>query len=307
MQNKSKIIIYCPSKLSHGGIVLLDDLLMKLKDFNYELFVHPQAAKLIKIKKNIKILWGGIVGRLLSEISLSFKTSQKDKILCYSNLPPIFLKNREISIFIQNRFIVDYNSDEHLDIKSKIRYLILRIIIHLKKKSVSRVFVQGDSMKNLAKKVFPSKCNIEIIRFFSKLKLNESSSQIKYDFLYIASGEKHKNHLNLFKALKLLEQKKQRCKICFTLSKSDRLKFSEYFNFFETSQFITVNNKTNLSRDEISNLYLASKALVFPSFVESLGLPLLEAKSLGINILASEKDFVRDVCNPDETFRSIFL
>ena len=191
---------------------------------------------------------------------------KKIKYFVIQNLPPIFLKNREISIFIQNRFIVDYNSDEHLDIKSKIRYLILRIIIHLKKKSVSRVFVQGDSMKNLAKKVFPSKCNIEIIRFFSKLKLNESSSQIKYDFLYIASGEKHKNHLNLFKALKLLEQKKQRCKICFTLSKSDRLKFSEYFNFFETSQFITVNNKTNLSRDEISNLYLASKALVFPSF-----------------------------------------
>ena len=61
MQNKSKIIIYCPSKLSHGGIVLLDDLLMKLKDFNYELFVHPQAAKLIKIKKKTLKFYGVVL------------------------------------------------------------------------------------------------------------------------------------------------------------------------------------------------------------------------------------------------------
>ncbi len=43
-------------------------------------------------------------------------------------------------------------------------------------------------------------------------------------------------------------------------------------------------------------------ALIFPSKTESLGLPLIEAASAGLPIIASELDFVRDVCVPNETF-----
>ena len=39
---------------------------------------------------------------------------------------------------------------------------------------------------------------------------------------------------------------------------------------------------------------MAAKALIFPSFTETLGLPLLEAKSYGIDILASNRNFAKD-------------
>ena len=41
---------------------------------------------------------------------------------------------------------------------------------------------------------------------------------------------------------------------------------------------------------------------VLAVFFESFGLPLLEAKFLGLPILASELDYVRDVVEPTETF-----
>ena len=48
------------------------------------------------------------------------------------------------------------------------------------------------------------------------------------------------------------------------------------------------------------------------SFVESFGMPLIEAKQLGLAIVAAELDYVRDVVTPIETFNpnssvSIFL
>ncbi|MEY8216185.1 MAG: glycosyltransferase, partial [Colwellia sp.] len=52
----------------------------------------------------------------------------------------------------------------------------------------------------------------------------------------------------------------------------------------------------------VNRLYEASKALVFPSLRESFGLPLIEASSAGLPIIASELDFVRDVSCPVQTF-----
>jgi glycosyltransferase involved in cell wall biosynthesis len=45
-----------------------------------------------------------------------------------------------------------------------------------------------------------------------------------------------------------------------------------------------------------------SSAMIFPSLSESFGLPMLEAQANGISVIASELDFVRDVCLPSETF-----
>jgi glycosyltransferase involved in cell wall biosynthesis len=57
-----------------------------------------------------------------------------------------------------------------------------------------------------------------------------------------------------------------------------------------------------LSHDDVLLLYKKSGALIFPSKLESLGLPLIEARRAGLAILASELDYVRDVLDPDEVF-----
>ena len=49
-------------------------------------------------------------------------------------------------------------------------------------------------------------------------------------------------------------------------------------------------------------LYNNSQALVYPSKKESFGLPLIEAQKLGLSIVSSELDYVRDIIDPDQTF-----
>ena len=58
----------------------------------------------------------------------------------------------------------------------------------------------------------------------------------------------------------------------------------------------------NLERKKILNLYKKSTALIFPSFFESYGLPLVEANHYKLPVIASELDYVRDILDPVETF-----
>ncbi len=57
-----------------------------------------------------------------------------------------------------------------------------------------------------------------------------------------------------------------------------------------------------ISDNQIFDCYASSSALIFPSLFESFGLPLVEANGLGLPILAPERDYVRDVVRPIETF-----
>ena len=57
-----------------------------------------------------------------------------------------------------------------------------------------------------------------------------------------------------------------------------------------------------LSASQLEKTYQGSKALIFPSVFESFGLPLVEAQAFGLPILAAERDYVRDVITPVESF-----
>ena len=122
-----------------------------------------------------------------------------------------------------------------------------------------------------------------------------------YDFIYVADGNQHKNHLKLIEAWKKLSYQGIKPSLALTVSP----KFTHLFNLLKdlaADEDLKIFNLEELSRHEISNLYRSSKALIYPSLSESLGLPLIEASKFNIPIIASELDFVRDSCDPIETF-----
>jgi glycosyltransferase involved in cell wall biosynthesis len=51
----------------------------------------------------------------------------------------------------------------------------------------------------------------------------------------------------------------------------------------------------NLSDDAMQSRLASSRALLFPSFVEGFGLPLIEAASLGVPIICGENDIYREI------------
>ena len=118
-------------------------------------------------------------------------------------------------------------------------------------------------------------------------------------FLYPATPDPHKNHLNLFQAWRLLHNKGISAELHVTIAKGTPL--SRRIDS-ERADGIPIVNHGEVDSAGMMALYQNSSALIFPSKMESFGLPLLEATAAGLPILAAELDYVRDVSTPAETF-----
>lgn len=124
----------------------------------------------------------------------------------------------------------------------------------------------------------------------------------KFNFVYVASGEAHKNHANLLEAWRLLAESGIRPSLGLTLDSSMYPELCDHLAKYVAIYGVDIVNVGALHRSEVDALYRSSAALIYPSVFESFGLPLIEAREYGLPILASELDYVRDVARPTETF-----
>jgi len=128
------------------------------------------------------------------------------------------------------------------------------------------------------------------------------TSERKYDFVYVASGEAHKNHRKLIEAWRLLAEVGCRPSLALTLDVDAYPGLCRYIDQYVEDHSLAVVNLGTLPHDSVDILYRAAGAMIYPSTSESFGLPLIEAAQRGLPIVASELDFVRDVVEPVETF-----
>ncbi|EGD4961488.1 glycosyltransferase, partial [Escherichia coli] len=119
----------------------------------------------------------------------------------------------------------------------------------------------------------------------------------------------YKNHLIIIKALNYLGSvyiKKHRIKVVFTINNSESNYLQSMvlnYNLQDVVSFIG-----RIPRADVYSLLIKSKALLFPSKLETYGLPLKEARQLGVFIVASKLDYATEVlegyeykrlCSPD--------
>ena len=117
-------------------------------------------------------------------------------------------------------------------------------------------------------------------------------SQSNKIFFYPANFSPHKNHKRLFKCFEKLNHKN--IKLLVTLD------INEVPEIYKNNVQIIFLGKQSFS--DIHRLYKIVDFLIFPSINESLGLPLIESSLYKIPIIASELDYVYDVCKPYITF-----
>ena len=123
----------------------------------------------------------------------------------------------------------------------------------------------------------------------------------RWDFLYVADGVAHKNHLRLLEAWRLLAEEGLRPTLALTLGERDRA-LVDLVEAAIRRDGLNIENVGALPHAAMLRAYHEAGALVFPSTAESFGLPLIEAERSGLPVVASERDFVRDVCVPAQTF-----
>ncbi len=112
--------------------------------------------------------------------------------------------------------------------------------------------------------------------------------------LFVGKRSKYKNFDNFIKAYSLSKKLKNDFKIiCFGGGKFSR---DEYKLFEENSIERKKIENINGNDSRLIQLYLNAKALVYPSFYEGFGLPLVEAMSLECPVICSNNSSIPEIC-----------
>jgi glycosyltransferase involved in cell wall biosynthesis len=112
----------------------------------------------------------------------------------------------------------------------------------------------------------------------------------RVNLFYPATTFKFKNHYTLIKAIGLLE-----CGIQERITLHLTCKELELpFKIDYSSIGFEINFMGNVAFGKVLQLYEEADALLFPSYIETFGLPLIEAASYGMPIIASDLPFARE-------------
>ena len=151
-----------------------------------------------------------------------------------------------------------------------------------------------DALVNKAKVNFDN-----IIVEAPDIKMNEIGKFIdnienRKRFFYPATAFSYKNHITLLKGINYaVKNGMTDYEVIFTI-KSDENLYTQMLYRYAKDNHLNVLFNGPISRKNVFNMYTES-ILIFPSFVESFGLPLLEARMSSTYVLASNCPFCREI------------
>ena len=301
-------VIYAPNVHQGGGKTLLLPLLLNLENRDDTLFVLDNRLTLPddwKPEGELMIVKPSIFSRLFMELCLWVKIKPESQLLCMGNLPPLFAWNGKVTVFVQNYYMVNKESLVGLSFIIRNRIRFERLWLRFLASNVNRFIVQTETMAKLLKKTLDRAA--DVLPFVDLMPINPtkaicSQTKKQFDFIYVASGEPHKNHKQLLLAWVELTKLNYFPRLCLTVDKHLFPELCEWIDVCVRQHHLQVVIVSNLSQEEVQMLYKKSKVLIYPSKFESFGLPLIEAVSMGLPVLASDLSYVYDVINPSMTF-----
>ena len=297
------LIVHAPNIHQGGGRTLLLSVLetvasmegFALLDARLELPSIPSKMKVERVAPTL-------LRRFLAEWRLGSLAAPEDTVLCFGNLPPLLRNRARVRVFLQNRYLFGDRDLGAFSFATRWRIRMERSWFkHRLNAKEMVVYVQTPSMAaellretGISARVFP----------FAPAhpRLNSGGGAREFDFVYVASGEPHKNHLQLMEAWKLLAAQGVFPSLCLTLDPAAHPQLVQDIERAVQDVGLQIVNLGKLHSSDVTRCYQRSRALIFPSTLESFGLPLIEASALGLPIVASELDYVRDVAVPVQTF-----
>lgn len=305
-----RLIIHAPNIHQGGGKALLLPLLEAAgKRSGVTVLIDSRLEIPDELSRSIAItrISPTISGRLAGEGILYRLAQDHDIILCFGNLPPLFSVRGRVFVFLQNRYLVDRCPLDGFPARVKWRLMVERLWLRHCRAHANTFIVQTTSMQQLVISVLGQA--VEVMAIFPELsgyqrRRSQSGADrtTMYDFLYVATGEPHKNHSNLIEAWKILAADSLYPSLCLTIAESDSPDLFRLIEKVKRDYKLNLINVTVVSPTEVRHLYSQARAMIYPSFMESFGIPLVEARQAGLPILASELDYVRDIVDPEEAF-----
>ena len=316
-QPNNTVMIYDVHASESGALAILDDLYNQIKNYPdksiHWIFVVsvPQYNELENItvrrfpwtKKN----WGfrfyfdcvttrNLIKEYKPDILFSLQNKGvpffKGKQYVYLHLPSI-LTEHKFKISVDGKKLWLYQNVVSKNIFASLRKVNMTIVqTHWMKESlVKKAKLNSDRVI-----ILPPDITTNNIGTFINTEENRRR------FFYPATAFTYKNHYTLLKAIKIAKDRGLSDYEVILTIKPDESKYTQNLYKYAKENDLNIKFNGQVSRSQVFNLYTKS-VLLFPSYVESFGLPLLEARLSGTYIIASDCSFCREILEGYEKAR----
>ncbi len=296
-----------------GGAVLLRPLLQASCEQPRRVWVDERFILPDQMAEGVEVVRvrPSVVGRLRADAEIARMARRDDVLLCLGNLPPIHRPVCRTVVFLQNRYLLAKTAIRGMPVAARIRLMLERVWLRTFSTHAQLYLVQTPSMRlDMLGQLGLREDLVTVLPFLpdnrdwsrAKEKNILSPGQDTRPFIYVASGESHKNHVALIEAWIHLAREGLYPDLQLTLDQARFVALAQWIADQSARYKLRIEIDATRGTRRVENLYAHARALIFPSRLESFGLPLIEARQAGLPILAPELDYVRDLVDPDEVF-----
>ena len=281
-----------------GGKVILELFLKKIlsSKINYHLILDSRL-KSKQVEKIKTINYTIVNASHLNRKNFYLKNINRfSSILCLANIPPPINTSIETTIFFHNCLLLNPLSHP-ISLKSLIiNFLKFNYIKYYNQNDYNWIVQTPYIYKLLRNNLIINFDQVSIFPVFKKVSQLNAIKKCNNDFVYVSSSSSHKNHIRLIKAFKDAANKTfKEINLHLTLYKADLPKSVLPKN-------LKIKFHGTLSIDSVNELYNSCEFAIYPSLVESFGLPLIEATNHGCKVIASDLPYVHQIIEPSLTF-----
>ena len=209
-------------------------------------------------------------------------------IICLANIPPPIQTSVKTSIFFHNCLLLN-PLNQKVSIKNRIiNFLKFQYIKHYNQNDYHWL-VQTQLVNKLIKESLNiNPAQISTYPVFKEVFEGNHAKKNLNEFVYVSSIVSHKNHKRLIKAfIEAANNTDKEIKLHLTIYKEDLPKMV-------FPQNLKVVFHGSLSINNVDDLYNSCEFAIYPSLVESFGLPLIEASNHGCKVIASDLPYVHE-------------
>ncbi|BAC93112.1 conserved hypothetical protein [Vibrio vulnificus YJ016] len=301
----NKLLINFFSAKSGGGKVILDNFMEHFDADDVEIhFIFPSEYD-FKFEKHLEVKvpkWMnkpyGLFWFYFFFVPNYCRKNGISKVLNFGDV--IFPRLKSQTYFFDWAYLVldDSNIWSSMDFKSRFIRMLKAALIKAFKSNNKTVIVQSEAISSSYKKILGFEG--EIVVAPTPVSINNidgmSHGIDKNSLVYISNYAPHKNFEIIPRVASILKQNKVDCSIVLTIDENSIHWRNLSCELSGLGVLDMVKTLGPLSQEDVFSVLKSSRALFFPSKLESYGIPLIEAMILGKPVLTSDTPFIKSVC-----------
>lgn len=228
------------------------------------------------------------------------KASTFSIVFCFGNIPAPVKMQVPVYTYFHNINLLTL-SEAHSKKALLAMWLKRQVFRHFKHNTDYWLVQTLNTAKELCKHLKENENRVMLMPFYE---LPEGLTALKNEnhgdaYVYIANYTGAKGHEELLEAWRLLHRQGIDKTLHLTVKKQ-----SPFCIKIEQAQKEGVNvvNHGFVSFEEVIKLYQQSKAIIYPSHNESLGLGIIEAITAGCDVIGADLPYIHTICQPSLTF-----